>query len=460
MITSSQEVLPCVAVVVTVFKLPSRFVISVVCLPFCHANQCQRRAMCASRQTNFRREFVSTEGFKRLLDASEKEEREILLLRARGMLLPGTPPTPVSSSQRTKSARLIPSLTAPFRHLPSLKTLLGGGRARGGGTPGTDVGEGGGVVTSMGRASGEQERDGGHGESVAVSVNDHVSHRRSSQTSRSSRTSKTVNRSVHPNEGNALSRAIARSAEMTGRSHAMGVEVVDACGADVYIENEARPSWPQVGARAAGDGRRSRRSRPQSASSREQLVDAAGADHHYPGAVSVHEVENAIHRGRSGDGAGMGKLRTDRTRSQRPRPQPTSSVARLEDAWGAHHSFALVGGDDVDNAVHRGRNRERAGMGKVGVDGTQSQRPRPQPASSVEQLVNAWGAHHHTIVVDGYDVENSIDRDQGGDGAGMGVEASSSVEQLVDAWGAHHTGVTLGHTEVGSALHMSGGDTE
>ncbi|CAM9989546.1 unnamed protein product, partial [Ectocarpus sp. 12 AP-2014] len=45
-------------------------------------------------QTNFQREFVETEGFRRIADASELEQRENRLLRAGGFLPPDTPPSP------------------------------------------------------------------------------------------------------------------------------------------------------------------------------------------------------------------------------------------------------------------------------------------------------------------------------------------------------------------------------
>ncbi|CAM9480659.1 unnamed protein product, partial [Ascophyllum nodosum] len=45
-----------------------------------------RAEVLAVMETNFRREFVSTEGFRRIVDASEQEQHEIRLLRAGGML--------------------------------------------------------------------------------------------------------------------------------------------------------------------------------------------------------------------------------------------------------------------------------------------------------------------------------------------------------------------------------------
>ncbi|CBJ31529.1 signal transducer, putative [Ectocarpus siliculosus] len=45
-------------------------------------------------ETNFQREFVETEGFRRIVDAAELEQRENRLLRAGGFLPPDAPPSP------------------------------------------------------------------------------------------------------------------------------------------------------------------------------------------------------------------------------------------------------------------------------------------------------------------------------------------------------------------------------
>ncbi|CAM9700874.1 unnamed protein product [Ectocarpus sp. 4 AP-2014] len=53
-------------------------------------------------ETNFQRDFVTTEGFRRIMDASEKEQRELSLLRSGGMLSLGRLSTPGSRvSERT-----------------------------------------------------------------------------------------------------------------------------------------------------------------------------------------------------------------------------------------------------------------------------------------------------------------------------------------------------------------------
>eukprot|EP00903_Cladosiphon_okamuranus_P006660 g6502.t2 len=59
-------------------------------------------------ETNFQRDFVATEGFRRIADASEMEQREMKLLRAGGMLPSGavTPETPVSPLSPLHPSRL------------------------------------------------------------------------------------------------------------------------------------------------------------------------------------------------------------------------------------------------------------------------------------------------------------------------------------------------------------------
>ncbi|CAM9739286.1 unnamed protein product, partial [Ectocarpus fasciculatus] len=53
-------------------------------------------------ETNFQRDFVTTEGFRRIVDAAENEQRELSLLRSGGRLSLGTPSTRGSSvSERT-----------------------------------------------------------------------------------------------------------------------------------------------------------------------------------------------------------------------------------------------------------------------------------------------------------------------------------------------------------------------
>ncbi|CAM9369844.1 unnamed protein product [Ectocarpus sp. 12 AP-2014] len=45
-------------------------------------------------ETNFQTDFVETEGFRRIVDAAELEQRQIRLLQAEGFLLPNTGTSP------------------------------------------------------------------------------------------------------------------------------------------------------------------------------------------------------------------------------------------------------------------------------------------------------------------------------------------------------------------------------
>ncbi|CAB1106681.1 unnamed protein product [Ectocarpus sp. CCAP 1310/34] len=53
-----------------------------------------RAEVLAVMETNFQREFVETEGFRRIVDAAEQEQRENRLLQAGGFLPPDSPPSP------------------------------------------------------------------------------------------------------------------------------------------------------------------------------------------------------------------------------------------------------------------------------------------------------------------------------------------------------------------------------
>ncbi|CAN0185794.1 unnamed protein product, partial [Ectocarpus fasciculatus] len=66
------------------------------------------------KQTNFRRDFVATEGFRRILDASKQEQRELRLLRAGGMLPLGTH-SPGSSSENKTPSSASPHTAAAMR---------------------------------------------------------------------------------------------------------------------------------------------------------------------------------------------------------------------------------------------------------------------------------------------------------------------------------------------------------
>ncbi|CAN0458488.1 unnamed protein product, partial [Ectocarpus sp. 8 AP-2014] len=63
-----------------------------------------RAEVLAVMETNFRRDFVTTEGFRRILNASKQEQRELRLLRAGGMLPLGTPSPGSSSADKTPSS--------------------------------------------------------------------------------------------------------------------------------------------------------------------------------------------------------------------------------------------------------------------------------------------------------------------------------------------------------------------
>ncbi|CBJ31524.1 similar to regulator of G-protein signaling 16 [Ectocarpus siliculosus] len=54
-----------------------------------------RAEVLAVMETNFQRDFIETEGFRRIVDASELEQRQMRLLRAEGVLVPSASTTPV-----------------------------------------------------------------------------------------------------------------------------------------------------------------------------------------------------------------------------------------------------------------------------------------------------------------------------------------------------------------------------
>eukprot|EP00904_Undaria_pinnatifida_P012481 jgi/Undpi1/8363/HiC_scaffold_25.g10831.m1 len=83
-----------------------------------------RAEVLAVMETNFRRDFVTTEGFRRILDASEEEQQEIRILKAGGML-PGTPSPPdsIKSYGGTPSSPLMHGLVAAIKRLPVVKNI-------------------------------------------------------------------------------------------------------------------------------------------------------------------------------------------------------------------------------------------------------------------------------------------------------------------------------------------------
>ncbi|CAN0273478.1 unnamed protein product, partial [Ectocarpus sp. 12 AP-2014] len=71
-----------------------------------------RAEVLAVMETNFRRDFVTTEGFRRILNASKQEQRELRLLRTGGMLPLGTPSPGSSSADKTPSWSASPHTAA------------------------------------------------------------------------------------------------------------------------------------------------------------------------------------------------------------------------------------------------------------------------------------------------------------------------------------------------------------
>ncbi|CAM9258383.1 unnamed protein product, partial [Scytosiphon promiscuus] len=67
-----------------------------------------RKEVLAVMETNFQRDFVTSEGYQRMLDAAEDEQRELRLLRAGGIMPLGTPPLPGPAGQAS------PSPTSPL----------------------------------------------------------------------------------------------------------------------------------------------------------------------------------------------------------------------------------------------------------------------------------------------------------------------------------------------------------
>eukprot|EP00903_Cladosiphon_okamuranus_P006658 g6501.t1 len=72
-----------------------------------------RKEVLTVMETNFRKDFVKTEGFQRILDASEEEQLQLRLLRARGMLPAGSPSTPGAAA----ATPLAPPSPAPASNL-------------------------------------------------------------------------------------------------------------------------------------------------------------------------------------------------------------------------------------------------------------------------------------------------------------------------------------------------------
>eukprot|EP00903_Cladosiphon_okamuranus_P013298 g12395.t2 len=73
----------------------------------------------AVMETNFQQDFVATEGFRRIVDASELEQREMRLLKAGGYLR-SDPPSPASAPFSSRSVRLV----GFFKSLPLVKSSI------------------------------------------------------------------------------------------------------------------------------------------------------------------------------------------------------------------------------------------------------------------------------------------------------------------------------------------------
>ncbi|CAM9451135.1 unnamed protein product, partial [Ectocarpus sp. 4 AP-2014] len=83
-----------------------------------------RAEVLAVMETNFQRDFVETEGFRRIADASELEQREIRLFRAEGVLVPSASPTPVRPGATRSSFSPRGRLLDSFRRLPVVGRLF------------------------------------------------------------------------------------------------------------------------------------------------------------------------------------------------------------------------------------------------------------------------------------------------------------------------------------------------
>ncbi|CAN0088475.1 unnamed protein product [Ectocarpus sp. 12 AP-2014] len=83
-----------------------------------------RAEVLAVMETNFQRDFVETEGFRRIVDASELEQREMRLLRAEGVLVPSASTTPVRLAAPASIFSPRGRLLGSFRRLPLVGRLF------------------------------------------------------------------------------------------------------------------------------------------------------------------------------------------------------------------------------------------------------------------------------------------------------------------------------------------------
>ncbi|CAM9758034.1 unnamed protein product [Ascophyllum nodosum] len=77
-----------------------------------------RREVLHVMETNFKRDFTETEGFRRIVDATEREQQELRLLRERGMM-PSTSSSEASPAS-PPSLPIFPRLFTTLKTLPSL----------------------------------------------------------------------------------------------------------------------------------------------------------------------------------------------------------------------------------------------------------------------------------------------------------------------------------------------------
>ncbi|CAM9864575.1 unnamed protein product [Ectocarpus sp. 6 AP-2014] len=83
-----------------------------------------RAEVLAVMETNFQRDFVETEGFRRIVDASELEQRQMRLLRAEGVLVPSASTTPVRLAAPPSIFSPRGRLLDSFRRLPLVRRLF------------------------------------------------------------------------------------------------------------------------------------------------------------------------------------------------------------------------------------------------------------------------------------------------------------------------------------------------
>ncbi|CAM9372968.1 unnamed protein product [Ectocarpus fasciculatus] len=118
-------------------------------------------------ETNFQTDFVETEGFRRIVDASEMEQRQIRLLQAEGFLLPNTVTSPINTEVPSPSSP--DGVLGPLRRLPLVGRMFVSSSLGPAGTShstaapqdaGTGGGEGGKGLGNTGSRSTQGEEEG------------------------------------------------------------------------------------------------------------------------------------------------------------------------------------------------------------------------------------------------------------------------------------------------------------